>query len=252
MSEYLPHFTAFQWALAILGAFSIGFAKAGFSGAGLINVVIMAELFGAKESTGVVLPMLICGDFLSVIAYHQHARWASIRRMLPMTLVGIVVGWGLMHWLSSGSYGPVIGSTILALTVLQAWRRWQPGAFEHVPHSRPFAWTMGGVCGFTTMVANGAGPIMTLYFLALRTAKLEFVGTMAWFFLIVNVIKVPFSANLGLIYGSSLLFNLVLVPAIAAGICAGKRLIGIVSQNLFEILVLIFAAVAALRMIRVF
>ncbi len=248
----LPHFTTTQWLFAIFGAFCIGFAKAGFSGAGLANVLIMAYLFGAKESTGVVLPMLICGDIMSVFAYHQHARWATIRRMLPPTIIGIIGGWTLMHWLSAASYGPVIGWIVLVLAALQAWRRWRPSAFEHVPHSRPFAWSMGGACGFTTMVANGAGPVMTLYFLALATPKYELVGTMAWFFLIVNVIKVPFSVDLGLIYGSSLLFNLVLIPAIAFGIFAGRRLIRLVSQDLFESLLLVFAALAALRMIGVF
>lgn len=248
----LPDFTTAQWLFAILGAFCIGFAKAGFSGAGLANVLIMAWLFGAKESTGVVLPMLICGDILSVLVYHQHARWATIRRMLPPTIAGIVAGWALMHWLSAPAYGPVIGWIVLVLATLQAWRRWRPNAFEQVPHSRPFAWSMGGATGFTTMVANGAGPVMTLYFLALATPKYELVGTMAWFFLIVNVIKVPFSVDLGLIHGSSLLFNLVLIPAIAVGIFAGRRLIGLVSQELFEWLLLAFAALAALRMIGAF
>ena len=248
----LPHFTTTQWVLAVIGAFCIGFAKAGFSGAGLANVLIMAWLWGAKESTGVVLPMLICGDILSVMVYHQHAKWAAIRSMLPPTIIGVVVGWGLMHWMSSGSYGPVMGWIILLLTILQAYRRWKPNAFEHVPHSNGFALTMGTATGFATMVANGAGPIMTLYFLARRAPKLEFVGTMAWFFLIVNCLKVPFSVNLGLIYGNSLLFNLVLVPAIALGIYAGKRLIGFISQDVFEYLVLTFAAIAALRMIGLF
>jgi uncharacterized membrane protein YfcA len=245
----LPHFTNAQWLLAILGAFCIGFAKSGFPGAGLANVLIMAQLFGAKESTGVVLPMLICGDIFSVITFHQHARWATIWRMLPPTLAGIVVGWGLMHWLTEAVYPPVIGWIVLTLAALQVWRRWRPDAFEHVPHSRPFAWSMGGACGFTTMVANGAGPVMTLYFLALATPKYELVGTMAWFFLIVNVIKVPFSVDLGLIHGGSLLFNLLLVPAIAVGIFAGRRFIRLVPQELFEMLLLLFAIIASLRMI---
>src|SRR3954469_12612061 len=138
----LPDFTTAQWLLAILGAFCIGVAKAGLSGAGLINVLIMAELFNARESTGIVLPMLICGDILSVFVYHQHARWATIRRMLPPTIVGIVAGWGLMHWMSGAAYGPLIGWIVLVLVALQAWRRWKPNSFEHVPHSRPFAWSM--------------------------------------------------------------------------------------------------------------
>ena len=248
----LPHFTILQWSLAILGAFCIGFSKAGFSGASLVNVLIMASLFDEKASTGVVLPMLICGDIFSVIAYHQHAKWTTIRRMLPPTLIGIVAGWGLMHWMSSKAYGPVIGWIVLLLAALQAWRRWRPGAFEHIPHSKPFAWSMGGACGFTTMVANAAGPVMTLYFLALATPKYELVGTMAWFFFIVNCLKVPFSVNLGLIGSASLAFNLCLLPAVALGIFAGRKLINVVSQNLFEGLLLAFAALAALHMIRLF
>ena len=245
----LPHFTTAQWLLAIVGAFCIGFAKSGFPGAGLVNVLIMAQLFGAKESTGVVLPMLVCGDVFSVIALHQHARWPTIWRMLPPTLAGIIAGWGLMHWLSESVYPPVIGWTVLTLAILQIWRRWRPNTFERVPHSRHFAWSMGGACGFTTMVANGAGPVMTLYFLALATPKYEIVGTMAWFFLIVNVLKIPFSVDLGLIQGSSLLFNLTLIPAIAAGIFSGRSLIRIVPQQLFETLLLCFTIIASLRMI---
>ncbi|MDR3405864.1 MAG: hypothetical protein P4L99_25485, partial [Chthoniobacter sp.] len=106
--------------------------------------------------------------------------------------------------------------------------------------------------GVTTMLANGAGPIMTLYFLATEMPKFALVGTGAWMFLILNVFKVPFSWHLGLIHGQSLLFNLVLVPAIVVGTFAGRRLIHVVPQDLFEGLLLAFAGIAALRMIGIF
>ncbi len=248
----LPHFTPAQWLLAVLAAFCIGLSKSGFQGAGLVTVLVMAQLFRERASTGVVLPMLICGDILSVIVFHQHARWATIWRMMPPTVVGIIAGFALMHWLADAAYGPVIGWIVLVLVVLQVWRRWRPAAFDHLPQSRTFALSMGGACGFTTMVANGAGPVMALYFLATRTPKYELVGTMAWFFLIVNVLKVPFSVSLGLIHGSSLLFNALLIPAIALGIFSGLRLIRIVPQALFETLLLIFAALASLRLLGAF
>jgi uncharacterized membrane protein YfcA len=213
----------------------------------------MAELFDQRESTGVVLPMLICGDILSVIAFHQHARWPIIWRMLPPTVIGVIGGYFIMLRLTSGKvFGPIIGWIVLAMVVLQAARRWCPRLFEKAPHTRGFAWSMGITAGITTMLANAAGPIMTLYFLAIETPKYELVGTGAWMFLMVNSFKVPFSWHLGLIHGSSLLFNLVLVPAIAVGTFAGRGLIRYVNQNLFEALLLIFAAVAALHMIRVF
>ena len=249
----LPHFTPFQWSLAALSAFCVGFAKSGFSGAGLVNVLVMAELFGPRESTGVVLPMLICGDILSVIAFHQHARWPIVWRMLPPTFIGVIAGYLVMLKLTDGRvFGPIIGWIVLTMVVLQAIRRWYPRVFEKAPHTRRFAWSMGVTSGVTTMLANGAGPIMTLYFLAIETPKFALVGTSAWMFLIINSFKVPFSWNLGLIHGSSLLFNLVLVPAIVVGTFTGRWLIRFIKQDLFEALLLVFAAVAALRMIRVF
>ena len=249
----LPHFTPLQWLLAIVSAFCVGFAKSGFSGASLINVLIMAELFGPRESTGVVLPMLICGDILSVIAFHQHARWPIVWRMLPPTVIGIIGGYLLMQRLTNGRvFGPIIGWIVLLMVVLQAIRRWYPKVFEKAPHTRGFAWSIGCSAGVTTMLANGAGPIMTLYFLATEMPKFALVGTGAWMFLILNSFKVPFSWQLGLIHGSSLLFNLILVPAIVLGTFAGRRLIPVIPQDLFEALLLAFAGLAALHMIRAF
>jgi hypothetical protein len=110
------------------------------------------------------------------------------------------------------------------------------------------AGNLGIWSGLATMLANAAGPVMALYFLALDVPKFVLVGTSAWFFLIVNVLKVPFSANLGLITKSSLLFNLVLCPAVALGIYAGRSLIRVIPQKLFEFMLLFFATLASLRL----
>lgn len=255
----LPSFTSTQWLLAVLGAFCIGFSKSGFSGAGLMTIAIMAQLFGALESTGVLLPMLICGDILSVLVFRQHTRWPHIGKMLLPTAAGIVAAFLFMWWLASfasatsaKSFSPVIGGIVLLMVLLQAVRRWRPALVDRVPHSRWFAAAMGVWSGVATMLANAAGPIMALYFLAIALPKYQLVGTSAWFFLIVNVFKVPFSASLGLIHGSSLLFNAVLAPAIALGIFAGQRLIRVIPQTVFEALLLAFAALASLRLLGLF
>lgn len=248
----MPELTPAQWLLTILGAFGIGVAKSGFAGVSMLHVLIFAFLFGARESTGLVLPMLIAGDILAVGAFRQHARWEYIRRMLPPAFAGIIAGWLLMHRLSGDAYKPLIGSVILALTTLQLWRLARPTLFERVPHSPWFAWSMGLLAGSTTMLINGAGPIMALYFLAIALPKLELVGTSAWFFLIVNCLKVPFSASLGLIHPQTLLLNAALVPVIAAGLFFGRWLVRRIPQRLFDALLLTFAAVAALRLIGLF
>lgn len=241
-----------QWLLAAVGALCIGISKSGFTGLGLVTVIIMAHLFPGRESTGILLPLLIAGDVFAVLGFRRHADWAQIWRMLPPTAAGIITGYLLMAYIPDERFKLVIGSSVFLMSALQAARRWRPGLYEHVPHTRTFAYTLGVICGLTTMVANGAGPIMALYLLAINLPKLAFVGTAAWFFLIVNVFKVPFSFGLGLIHEGSLFFNLLLLPAVGAGTLLGRWLIVLVPQQLFETLLLIFTTIASLRLMGVF
>jgi uncharacterized membrane protein YfcA len=238
-----------HWGLAVLGAFSLGVAKAGFAGLSLFHVMVFALLFGARDSTGIVLPMLLIGDLCAVARYRRQTRWEYLKRMLPPAFVGIIAGALLMGRLSDAAFKPVVGWIILVLCVLQFIRMIWPDSFGDVPHGQAFAWMMGLLAGATTMLANAAAPIMTLYFLAVALPKLQFVGTAAWFFLLVNAFKVPFSAGLGLIHTGTLLFNLALSPAVIAGFFAGGWVITRVPQHLFDGVLMTFAAVAAMRLI---
>lgn len=249
---FLPPLTVPQWLLALAAAFGVGVSKSGFVGVGLFHVLVFAFLFGARDSTGVVLPMLIVGDILAVTAFRQHARWDYIRRILPPAVTGVVIGTLLMSRLSDAQFKPIIGSLILGLTVLQLVRLWRPNLFERVPHRLWFAWMMGLLGGVATMLANAAGPIMALYLLAVTLPKFELVGTIAWFFLVLNCIKVPFSAGLGLIHSDTLLLNAVLVPMIAAGFFGGRWLVTRIPQKLFDAFLLAFAGIASLRLIGLF
>jgi len=245
----MPDLTIGQWLLAILGAAGLGVGKAGLSGMSLLHVLIFAFLFGARDSTGIVLPMLLVGDVCAVTAYHRHARWHYVRRMLPPACLGVIAGALLMRGLDDAAFKPTIGWIILVLSVLQAARMQRPEWFGSVPHTRGFAWSIGLAAGATTMLANAAGPVFALYCLAVMMPKFELVGTTAWFFFIINLFKVPFSYGLGLIHGHTLLFNLVLVPAVVTGVLGGRSIIARLPQRLFDRLLLAFAAIAALRMI---
>jgi uncharacterized protein len=248
----MPELSTAQWLLSILAAFGIGVAKSGFAGVSLLHVLVFAMIFGARDSTGVVLPMLIVGDICAVTAFHQHARWDFIRKMLPPACLGVIVGWALMHRLDEAVFKPLIGWIILGLAALQIARMQRPNWFSKIPHATWFAWTMGMMAGVTTMLANAAGPVMALYFLAIALPKLEFVGTSAWFFLSINLFKVPFSVGLGLIHQQTLLFNAVLIPAIVVGLLGGRWLVTRIPQKLFDALLLFFVAIAAFRMIGLF
>jgi uncharacterized membrane protein YfcA len=244
--------TPTQWILAVLAAAGVGLSKAGLAGVGLFHVVIFAFLFGARDSTGVVLPMLLVGDVYAVSVFRQHARWDYIRRMLPPVCLGVVIGALSMRRLNDNAFKPVVGWIILALAIMQVVRWQRPDWFGRVPHSPWFAWTIGLFAGVTTMLANAAGPIIALYSLSIGLPKFEFVGTSAWLFLIVNLFKVPFSVELGLIHRDTLWLNLVLLPAILIGLAGGRWLTARIPQRMFDRFLLVFAAAAALRLIGVF
>jgi uncharacterized membrane protein YfcA len=249
----MPDLSLADWLLAIVAGLGVGISKSGFAGVSLVHVLVMAHIFGDKLSTGVVLPMLVMGDIGAVVAFKRHAVWKHVARTLPIACVGVVIGtWLMASVLPDRAYRPFIGWTVLVLVCMQLWRMWRPGAFEHVPHAWPFAAAMGLLAGITTMMANAAGPVMAMYFLAVGLPKYQFTGTSAWFFLFINLFKIPFSLWLGLIHGSSLLFNFALLPAIIFGLFFGRWLLGHVPQRLFDGLVLGFAAVVALWRIGAF
>jgi uncharacterized membrane protein YfcA len=245
----MPHLTPLQWLLAVVAAMGIGMSKAGFAGIGIFHVLVFALLFGARDSTGIVLPMLLVGDVAAVATFRQHARWDYVWRMLPPTCLGVVLTTLVMARLDEHTFKPLIGWIMLGLTVMQGIRMQWLALFQHIPHSRAFAWTMGLFAGMTTMLANAAGPIFGIYGVAVGLPKLEFVGTMAWFFLLVNAFKVPFSLWLGLIHGRTLTFNAMMIPAILIGLVIGRAVTRRIPQKLFDWLLLTFAAIAALRLI---
>lgn len=248
----LPDLSVTAWVFATIAAFCIGVSKSGFPGISMVNVLLMAKVFPARESTGVVLPLLILGDVLAVLMLRRHADWHHIRRTLPLALLGVVVGFLLMLVVQDAAFRVLIGSVVLVMAVLQAMNRLWPRVFEPHLHSRSFAALMGATSGVATMTANAAGPVMTLYLLAVKLPKLAFAGTSAWFFLVINVFKVPFSWHLDLIGGGSLAIDLVLAPAVVVGLLAGRRLVEWIPQRPFELLLLALTMAFSLHFLGLF
>lgn len=232
-----------------IGAAGIGVSKAGFSGISMLHVVLYVFVFGAIESTGVLLPMLIVGDVLAIKLFGPEADWSHIRKLLPPTLVGVVIGWRLMGVLGDSSFKLIVGGIILSLTLVQLIRMWRPDWFDRVPHQRWFAITLGLLAGLTTMLANAAGPVVGLYLLAVCLPKWELIGTSAWLFFVLNVCKLPFSYQLGLITPASLGVGAVMAPMIPLGIWTGRYFVRRISQTWFNTILLALTAVAAFRLI---
>jgi hypothetical protein len=154
-----------------------------------------------------------------------------------------------MNRIDETYYRPLIGAIILSLAAMQIVRMVREGWFTRVPHSQFFAWGMGGLVGITTMLANAAGPVFGLFLLAIGLPKKEFVGTAAWFFLLLNMAKIPFSWNLGLIRSDTLMINLLLLPWILVGLGVGRLIIHRIPQRAFDLAILAFSGIAALHML---
>jgi uncharacterized membrane protein YfcA len=233
--------------LLAAGAAVVGFAKTAVGGAGALAVVAFAAALPAKDSTGALLPLLLVGDLIAVKAYHRHADWAVLLRLLPGVLPGLLLGAWFLSIADDNLMRRSIGAILLAMTALQVWtRRTGPPAADRKGHARPLlAIAMGLAAGFTTMTANAAGPVTTLYLLAAGLPMLQFLGTAAWFYLLVNAAKLPFSAGLDLISRDSLVVDAVLVPALVVGALAGILLVRRIDQAQFERVALVLAGVAA-------
>jgi len=240
--------TSTQWLLLMLGATGVGVSKSGLAGVSMLHVVVFALVFGARASTGILLPLLIIGDICAVSLLGRDVVWAYVRRLLIPALVGIVIGWYLMDRLAEPTYRPLIGNIILVLSIGQLVRMWRGDLFANVPHAAWFVWMMGILTGITTMLANAAGPVVALYLLAIALPKTPLIATGAWFFLILNCSKVPLSMNLGLIDSSTLFLNLALSPCVVVGLFAGRWVVRRIPQRLFDTMLLAFTVTAAMRL----
>lgn len=242
-------FSAAQWIIAVISAMLIGLSKTGLPGVGILCVPLMAAILPAKASTGVVLPLLIFADIFAVAYYHRHAVWPHLIRLMPWALAGIIIGYFIMGHINDAQLKPIIGAIVLIMLGLNYLRNRAAGGQLSIPTQWYFAAAMGLAAGVTTMLANAAGPIMIIYLLAMRLPKNEFIGTGAWYFLILNWVKVPFSMHLGLITAASLKFNLVLFPCVALGAAGGIFLLRWIPQKVFNAAVQILAVLAAIKML---
>ncbi|MEU5871159.1 sulfite exporter TauE/SafE family protein [Glycomyces sp. NPDC047369] len=249
----LPH-DALAWTALAVAALLIGFAKAGISGSSSIAIVLFAAVMPAKESTGAMLLCLILGDLFAIRYYSRHVEWRILARLAPWTVIGVVAGALVLDAVNDAVVRPLIGVILLALLALQLVMKYARRGRDDAPDLPPLlrhgaSAATGTAAGAATMLANAAGPVMVLYLFLAGFSKLQFLGTMAWFFLAVNLFKVPFSVGLGIIDWGTVLLAACLLPAVAVGALAGRAVVKRVEQRQFEIATLAMTAVGAALLI---
>jgi uncharacterized membrane protein YfcA len=245
----VPELDIIGWVVVCLCAAMVGVAKTGIPGITILVVPLMATVLPARRSVGVLLGMLILADLFAAGYYRRHARWWHIGHLLAPTCVGIVAGYFGLKVVSDQQLKPIIGAIVLVMLAVNLWRTATGGKDKPVPTTWWFAAAMGFLAGVATRMANAAGPIMAIYLLAMRLPKVQFVGTGAWFFFVINWIKVPFSARLELMTIESVKLDLMMLPFIAAGAALGIFVLKRIPQKVFDAVVQILAAAAAVKLL---
>ncbi|MFF1677626.1 sulfite exporter TauE/SafE family protein [Streptomyces sp. NPDC058256] len=250
----LWHISVWEFAALAAAALLVGFSKTAVSGANTVSLAIFAAVLPARASTGVLLPILIVGDVLAVLTYRRHAHWPTLWRLFPAVAAGVVFGTLFLVWADDGVVRTSIGAILLLMAAVTLWRRRTADKNEEpdsvaTRRGRIQARSYGVLGGFTTMVANAGGPVMSMYLLSAGFRKLGFLGTSAFFFLIVNVSKVPFSVGLGLIDGNSLLLDAALAAFVLPGAVLGKWAVNRINQRLFEQLVIAATVVGGVQLL---
>lgn len=238
-------FSNFNWGLILLSAFFIGLSKAGLRGIDMMNVTIMAIVFGSKASTGIVLPLLCVADIIAVIYYHRHAQWNHFWKLIPWMaigiLVGVYVGKDMDEVLFRKIMAIIIITTVFIMVALEIRKN------QIIPTNKFFVANMGLAAGFTTMLGNLAGAFSNIYFLAMRMPKNDFIGTASWVFLVINLFKLPFQVFFWKnITPESLYTDLFLLPSVVIGFWIGVKIVSKIKEDNYRKVVIVLTFLGAI------
>jgi uncharacterized protein len=234
-----------QWILLAVCALFVGMSKVGIAGISMFYIPVLALIFGGKTSTGILLPMLMMADIFGVAYYHRHAEWKYLAKLLPWAFVGIGIGLWVGKVVNDEWFKNIIAVLVFAGVGIMLWREKQ-NRTDLFPHTWWFAAIMGVLGGFATMIGNVAGPIFAIYMLAMNLPKNAFIGTGAWFFLIVNFFKFPLQVwvwnNIG---WKTIIIDLIMLPAIALGAFLGIWIVRKIPDKTYRTFIIIVTVLSA-------
>jgi uncharacterized protein len=228
-----------------IGAYVIGLAKAGLRGIDMLNVTLMALVFGSKASTGIVLPLLCVADIAAVLYYHRHAQWIHFWKLVPWMAAGILIGVYAGKDMDEAVFRKIMAIIIILTIIIMIAMEMRKS--PKVPSHPLFAASTGIVAGITTMLGNLAGAFSNLYFLAMRMSKNDFIGTAAWLFLVINLFKLPFQVFFWKnITASTLQTDVLLLPALGLGFWSGIKIVKKIKDDHYRKVVIVLTLIGAI------
>ena len=242
------NFNGLQWATIIITALLVGFSKTGIGGTMMLVIPFLATVFGGKDSTGILLPMLLVGDIFAIWYYRRSVQWHNVFKPLPWALLGLALGVFVGNYISDRTFVTLIGIIVLLCLGILVYTEMKGKDFK-VPNDAWFYILVGVLSGFASMIGNAAGPIFSIYLLALGFQKNNFMGTNAWFFFIINLTKLPLQIfvwhNIGI---SSFTTTIAMIPVITAGAALGFFVIKKINDKYFRYIVIGMTAIGAIRL----
>ncbi|MEQ8238321.1 MAG: sulfite exporter TauE/SafE family protein [Cyclobacteriaceae bacterium] len=237
-----------QLALFVLVGLFIGMSKTGIHGAGMAAVPMLALIFGGKMSSGILLPILSIADIFAVWHYNRHAQWSHLFKLFPFAAIGVGLGTFVGTFINDESFRLFMGIIIIVSLVVMIWM--EKSNKKDIPQSIWFAAVLGVAGGFTTMVGNLAGTVMALYLLSMRLPKNEYIGTAAWFFMIINLFKIPFHIFFWeTINWNTFRLDLLTIPAVAIGAFLGISIVKKIPEHKYRWFIIGMTIVSALLLI---
>lgn len=249
MFDVITSLDTVQLTVLIIAAILIGINKTAIPGLGVLPVVMLTMVFETRLSTGVQLGMLALADIVAVSYYRRQADWKVVLRLLPWALAGIALGSLILRYIPTDGVvmKRTIGGIVLALMVLGILRKRL--APEQIPSGIGWSGFYGILLGSTTQLANAAGPVSSLYLLAMKLPKETYMGTCAWFFLILNWLKLPIFAWEGRVTLESVWLDICMLPVIIFGGFLGIVLLRKMPQKIFEWIIQILVIAASVRLL---
>ncbi len=242
----MTDFTVIQWMLLLSCAMLIGMSKVGVPGVSLIAIPVLAFIFGGKASTGILLPVLMMADWFGVGYYHRHAQWKYLFKMLPWAFAGIALALWVGKVVNDNWFKNIMAVLVFVCIGLMLWEERRKNNVSLFPDKWWFAAAMGILTGFATMIGNVSGPIFAIYLLAMHLQKNKFIGTGAWFFLIINLTKFPLHIFIWkTINLHTLKLDLILLPGIFAGAVLGIWLVKKIPDKTYRSFVIAVTALSA-------
>lgn len=237
-----------QWIIVLITSLLVGFSKTGIGGVMMLAIPLLASEFGGKDSTGIMLPMLIIGDLYAIWYYRGSVLWKKVLTPLPWGILGIVLGAIIGNYLNDSTFVMLIGVIVLICLSLIIYTEVKGKNFV-VPSAAWFYILVGILSGFASMIGNAAGPIFSIYLLALGFKKNNYMGCNAWFFFLINVTKLPFQIfmwhNIGI---KTLSIAGLMIPVITLGAIIGYFVLKKINEKYFRYLIIIMTGIAAVRL----